>query len=265
MNPRGSHGGHGLDGLDRFFDDLRRTGTEIAGPVRDDPEDPDDEYGPVEWLVTAHRGQPVDPPYRLVLDDHEFRRAVEHDAQVIRSWWPGGESRMRAYEALLLSFDAALVGIDRTPHGFLREEDGRGRLTTNHLCPDPMAHLDLDSADITYSADYGLYAYEPGTPEFEAERAERARRSRHRRHAYLVLGWLEVEAATEDGRRMDAAVGYLQDQMGEAFGHHVFQRFSDYLEESGFPSTAELVDAMHEQDERFDAFLDALAGERRDG
>jgi hypothetical protein len=44
----------------------------------------------------------------------------------------------------------------------------------------------------------------------------------------------------------------------------VFERFSDYLERNGSPSTAELSRAMHEEDERFDVFLDALAGEPRD-
>jgi hypothetical protein len=263
MTPPAPHrGDHDHDhDLERFLADVRGTGTVVTGPVTGGP---DDEPGPVEWLVTAHRGAPAEPPYRLVLDEREFASAVERDARLIESWWPGGDARARAYAALLLSFDAALVGVDRTPHGFVLERQDSLHLTTHHLCPDPMPHLD-PAAEVEHGGSYGWYASEPGTPEFQAELTEQQRRSRHRRHSYLVLGWLEVEAATEDGRRMDAAVGYLQDQMAEAFGHEVFQRFSDYLEESGFPSTAELVDGMHEQDERFDGFLDALAGERRDG
>ena len=49
----------------------------------------------------AHRGIPADPPYRL---------ALERDTGVIESWWPGGDARARAYAALLVSFDAPLVG-----------------------------------------------------------------------------------------------------------------------------------------------------------
>jgi hypothetical protein len=60
-------------------------------------------------------------------------------------------------------------------------------------------------------------------------------------------------------------MGHLQDQLHEAFGVGVLERFSAYLEQHGSPSTAELCEAMHAQDERFDAFLDALAGEPRDG
>lgn len=247
MTPAALHDGNGEQDLGRFFSDLRRSGTVVDGPVAQDP---------VEWLVTAHRGTPADPPYRLALDEREFTSALERDARVIQQWWPDGDARARAYAALLVSFDAALVGIDRTPHGFVLEREDHLHLTTSHLCPDPLPHLG-PAAEGTY----GWYAYESGTPEFAEEMAEQRRRSRHRRHSYLVLGWLEVEAATEDGHRMDAAVGYLQDQMVEAFGRDVFQRFSDHLEASGSPSTAGLVEAMHEQDERFDDFLDALAGE----
>jgi hypothetical protein len=45
----------------------------------------------------------------------------------------------------------------------------------------------------------------------------------------------------------------------------VLQWFSAYAEQHGFASTAELSEVMHAEDERFDAFLDALAGEPRDG
>jgi hypothetical protein len=253
-----SETGDGRFDLDRFLDDLRRTGTVIAGPVAGEPESPWVDP-PEEWLVEAHRGQRIEPPYRLRLDERQFAEAVEHDAAVSAAWWPGGDDRARAYKALLLSFDAALVGIDRTPHGFVLEGADRLLLTTHHHCPRPVAHLDPDSGDHTWSAD------EPGTPEFEAERAEQTRRSRHRRHSYLVLGWLEIEAAYDNGQRMDAAMGLVQDQLGDAFGNQVFQRFSDYLQQNGSPSTVELSEVMHAEDERFDAFLDALAGEPRDG
>jgi hypothetical protein len=244
--------------LDRFLADLRRTGTVIADSPEPRPNpDPDEDWyddpEPVVWSVTAHRGEQLDPPLRLVVEPREFAAALSRDAEVMARWWPGADPVARAYEALLLSFDAALVGVDR-PHGFLREEDGRLRLTINPLCPNPVAHLDPESED------YGWYAYPPGTPEFE----EQARQSRHRRHSYLVLGYLEVEAAYDNGQRMDAAIGYLQDQLGDAFGHEVFHRFSPYVEQNGSPSTVELCEIMHAEDERFDAFLDALAGEPRD-
>jgi hypothetical protein len=109
--------------LDQFLDGVRRTGTVVNGPVHGGP---DDEPEPVEWLVTAHRGMPADSPYRLALDEHEFRMAVERDTGLIESWWPGGDARARAYAALLVSFDAAVVRVDRTPHGFV-QEDGRVR------------------------------------------------------------------------------------------------------------------------------------------
>ena len=258
MSAPGSSNGSTRYDLDRFLDDLRRTGTVVTGPVDGEAESP--WIDPlVEWLVTAHRGQPVDPPYRLRIDAPAFGEAVAHDAAVVEHWWPGGDPLARAYAALLLSFDAALVGVDRTPHGFLRSEDGLLELTTNHLCPDPMPHLDLGGGDYTW------WAHEPGSPEFEHERAQQARRSKHRRHSYLVLGWLEVEAADENGQRMDAAMGHRQDQLGDAFGNEVFQRFSAYVEQNGSPSTVELSEIMHTEDERFDAFLDALAGEPRGG
>lgn len=245
-------------GLARFLDDLRRTGTVVTGPVPGEPEDPWDDERPVEWLVEAHRGERVDPPYRLRLDERQFADAIEHDTSVVDGWWPGGNPRSRAYESLLLSFDAALVGTDRTPHGFVLEGEDRLHLTTHHPWPDPMPHLVAEGIDGMWSA------YEPGTPEFEEQLAQLARRSPHRRHSYLVLGFLEVEAAYENGERMDAAMGYLQDAMGEAFGTEVFQRFTAYLEQHGSPTTVELSEVMHAEDERFDTFLDALAGEPRD-
>ena len=256
MAPPARHDGDTPYDLHRFLADLRRTGTGITGPVPGEPESPwvEDER-PVQWLVGAHRGGPVDPPYRLRLDERQFAEAVEHDARVLAEWWPTGDGRARAYEALLLSFDAALVGVDRTPHGFVLEDEDRLQLTTHHPCPDPMAHLDPDSGGYTWSAN------EPGPPESEAEQAEQQGRSRHRRHAYLVLGWLEVEVAHEDGQRMDAALGHLQDAMEVAFGKDVFQRFSAFVEGIGFPSTEELSRVVHAEDERFDALLDALAGE----
>jgi hypothetical protein len=242
-----------------FLADLRRSGTVIDGPVAGGA---DDEPGPVEWRLTAHRGTPADPPYRLVLDEREFREAVERDAWVIEQWWPDGDARARAYAALLVSFDAALVGIDRTPHGFVLERGDHLHLTTYHPCPDPMPHL--GDPEVEHGGSYGWYAYAPGTEEFEAEQAQRATRSRHRRHSYLVLGYLEVEAAHDRGARMDAAMGHLQDQLAEAFGAGVFERFSAYLEQQGSPSTAELSERMHADDERLDAFLDVLAGESRE-
>lgn len=245
--------------LYRFLADLRGTGTVVTGPVAGEPESPWDDHEPVEWLISAHRGTPADPPYRLELDEDEFRAAVDRDARVTESWWPGGDAQERAYTALLLSFDAALVGVDRTPHAFVLEGEDRVRLTTHHPCPDPLPHLEAAGIVGNWSA------HEPGTPEFEAEQAEQARRSPHRRHSYLVLGWLEVEAAYENGQRMDAAMGYVQDALGAAFGGEVFQRFSAYLEQNGSPTTVELAEIMHAEDERFDGFLDALAGEPRDG
>ena len=208
-------------------------------------------------MVEVHRGERVDPPYRLCLDEQQFADAIEHDTSVVDGWWPVGDPRSRAYEALLLSFDAALVGVDRTPHGFVLEGEDGLHLTTNHLCPDPMPHLVAQGIVGVWSA------YEPGTPQFEEQQAQLARRSPHRRHSYLVLGWLEVEAAYENGERMDSAMGHLQDALADAFGHEVFQRLSTYLEENGSPSTVQLSQVMHEEDERFDAFLDALAGEPR--
>jgi len=247
-------------GLDWFLDDLRRTGTVIDGPVAGES---GSEWvdSPVEWLVSAHRGQPVDPPYRLRLDAAELAEALRHDADVIASWWPGGDPGQRARDALLLSFDAALVGVDRTPHGFLLEEDGALRLTTHHLCPAPFAHVDPDSGGL-----YFWSAYEPGDPEFEEEFARQARRSRHRRHADLVRAWLAVEAAI-DTARIDPAVPYLQDRIAEVFGPESTGRFQDYLEARGLPDDAieaELADIAHSDDERLDALLDALAGEPRE-
>ena len=114
--------------LTRFLDDLRRTGTVISRPVAGEPESPWDDDAPVEWLVEAHRGQRVDPPYRLRLDEQ--------------------------------GFDAALLGVDRTPHGFLRRyEDDRIELTAHHLCPNPAVHLPAGMG--TWSA------YQPGTAEFD--------------------------------------------------------------------------------------------------
>jgi hypothetical protein len=263
MTPPASHDGDARYDLDRFLDDLRRTGTGIADAPEPRPEDDsDDDWHddpvPVVWSVSAHRGRQLDPPFRLVLEPQEFAFALHRAAELIEQWWPGGESERRAYEGLLVSFDAAMVGIDR-PRGFLLQEDGRLLLSANPICPDPISHLDLERGDYTWSA------YEPGTPEAEEERAQHARQSRHRRHSYLVLGYLEVEAASETGQRMDAAMGYLQDALGDAFGNEVFQRFSAYVDENGSRSTMELSEIMHAEDERFDAFLDALAGEPRDG
>lgn len=256
--PTSDDGDSGSD-IDDFLADLRRTGTVVTGPVAGEPADPWTDDQPVEWLVTAHRGTPADPPYRLRLDERELADALEHDARIVEAWWPGGDARARAWSGLLLSFDAALVGVDRTPHGFVLEGEDRLHLTTHHPCPDPMPHLAAEGIVGTWSA------YEPGTPEFEAEQAERARRSPHRRHSYLVLGWLEIEAAHEDGRAMDAAMGYVQDALGDAFGGRVFARYTAYLERNGSPSAAELSRVVHEDDERLDALLDALAGEGDDG
>jgi hypothetical protein len=243
--------------LARFLDDLRRVGTEVTGPVAGEPESPWVDP-PQEWLVTAHRGVPLDPPVRLGLDARAFDEALAHDTGVVEAWWPGGDPGARAYGALLLAFDAALVGVDRTPHAFVLEDQERLRLTDQHPCPDPLAHLDPDSGDYFFSA------YAPGTPEFEAQDGELSQRSRHRRHSYLVLGWLEVEAAAEDGRTMDAALNHLQDQVADAFGAEVFQRFTEHLERLGSPSVAELSATVYEEGERFDALLDALAGEPRE-
>jgi hypothetical protein len=243
--------------LARFLEDLRGVGTEVTGPLAGEPESPWAEP-PQEWLVTAHRGVPLDPPVRLSLDAGEFAEALAHDTGVVEGWWPGGDPGARAYLALLLGFDAALVGVDRTPHAFVLEDEERLRLTGHHPCPDPLAHLDLDSGQYSWSS------YAPGTPEFEAQYGEEARRSRHRRHSYLVLGWLEVEAAAEDGAAVDAALNHLQDQVADAFGAGVFQRFTEHLERLGSPSVAELSATAHEEDERFDALLDAMAGEPRE-
>lgn len=244
-------------GLARFLDDLRRTGTVITGPVLGEPESPWVDERPVEWLVEVHRGERVDPPYRLRLDERQFADALEHDTSVVDGWWPGGDPRSRAYEALLLSFDAALVGVDRTPHGFVLEGEDRLRLTTHHLCPDPLPHLAAEGIVGMWSA------YEPGTPEFEAEQAQHARRSPHRRHADLVRAWLVVETAM-DTARVDPAVTYLQDQVALTFGgFEAMTRFSRYVEAQGWREE-DLTAVAYEDDERFDGLLDALAGEPRD-
>ena len=245
--------------LDRFLDDVRRTGTVVDGPVAGEPESPWVDETPVDWVVSAHRGRRLEPPLRLRVRAEEFAEAVERDAATSRRWWPEDEPEVCAYRGLLLGFDAALAGLVGALHGFVLREDGRLELTQAPPCPDVLRHLDPESGDFAWSAS------EPGTPEFEREMAEHGRRSRHRRHSHLVLGYLEVEAAYERGERMDAAMGHLQDQLAEAFGGEVLQRFSAYAEQHGFPSTAELSDVMHAEDERFDAFLDALAGEPRDG
>jgi hypothetical protein len=243
--------------LARFLDDLCGVGTEVTGPVTGEPESPWVE-APEEWLVTAHRGVPLDPPARLRLDAREFDDALAHDTGVVGGWWPGGDPGARAYQALLLGFDAALVGVDRTPHPFVLEDPERLRLTTHHPCPDPLVHLD------PHGGEYSWSARAPGTPESEARHGEQSRRSRHRRHAHLVLGWLEVEAAAEDGATMDAALDHLQDQVADAFGAEVFRRFTEHLERLGSPSVAALSATAHEEDERLDALLDALAGEPRE-
>ena len=222
--------------LDRFLDDVRRAGTVIDGPVAGEPESPWVEP-PLECVVTAHRGTPLHTPLRLRPTSEGIAEAVE--------------------------LDAALAGLVAALHGFVVHED-RLELTQAPPCADVLRHLDPDSVD------HGWSAYQPGTPRFEQERAEQeraqqGRRSRHRRHSYRVLGWLEVEAAYENGERMDAAMGYLQDAMGDAFGNEVFQRFSAYVEQHGSPTTVELSAVMHAEDDRFDASLDALAGEPRDG
>lgn len=244
--------------LDRLLDDLRQTGTVVSGPVPGEPEEPDDEPPP-EWVVTAHRGSPLAPPYRLRLEAEDFGEAVERDAATIRGWWPGGEPELRAYQGLLLSVDTALSGLVGALHSIVPRGGDRLELTATHPCPDPVSHLDASGADYIWSA------HLPGTPEFEQELAEQGRRSRHRRHSHLVLAWLEVEAAYEHGRRVDVAMGLLQDQLGEAFGGEVFLRFTAYVAQHGEPSTVELSEVMHVEDERFDAFLDALAGEPRNG
>ncbi|MGY1812722.1 hypothetical protein [Blastococcus sp. SYSU D00820] len=252
-------GPRGYD-LDRFLADLRRTGTVVTGPVSGQPVD-EWSPAPVEWLVSAHRGQPVDPPYRLELDGEEWAAALAHDAETVRRWWPGGDPAGRAYEALLLSLDAALVGVDRTPHRFLLEEDGRLHLTTHHPCPDPLPHLDPDAGPYFWTAS------EPGTPEFEEELARNARRSRHRRHADLVRAWLAVEAAMGSAQ-VDPAVIYLQDQVDAAFGPGTMQRFSAHVDSLGLADAEldrELAALAQSDDERLDALLDALAGEPRDG
>jgi hypothetical protein len=251
----------GRSGLSRFLDDLRRSGTVVTGPEAGEPQDEWDPVAPVEWLISVHRGAPVDPPYRLRLDEEEFAAAVEHDAGVLQQWWPGGDRAARARDALLLSFDAALVGIDGTPHGFVLEADDVLHLTTHHPCPDPVAHLDPDDGAYFWSA------HAPGDPEFEEELARAARRSRHRRHADLVRAWLVVEAAT-DAARLDPAVHHLQDQVIATFGPPALQRFSEHVGAWGLGdqgTDSALVDIAHSDDERLDALLDALAGEPRSG
>ena len=154
---------------------------------------------------------------------------------------------------LRVGFDAALVGIDRTPHGFVLDRDDTLRLTTQHPCPDPVAHLDPD-ADVFFWA-----AYEPGSTEFEEQMARETGRSRHRRHAGLVRAWLLAEAAMDDVP-LDATVTYLQDRVTDAFGGPgVMGRFNDYLQRH------EVTEADYrtiaEDDERLDTLLDALVGE----
>ena len=79
-------------GLVRFLDDLRRTGTVITGPVLGEPESPwSDDEEPVEWLVEVHRGERVDPRYRLCLDEQQFADAIEHDTSFVDGWWPVGD------------------------------------------------------------------------------------------------------------------------------------------------------------------------------
>jgi hypothetical protein len=241
--------------LGRFLDDLRRTGTVIDGPKMADDWDP----VPVEWSVSAHRGQPIDPPYRLELDDREFAEALSHDAAVVGRWWPGSDALDTARDALLLSFDAALVGVDETPHGFVLEEDGRLRMTTHHLCPDPIPHLDPEG-------DYHWSAFAPGDPEFEEEQERLSRQSPHRRHADVVRAWLVVEAAMGSAE-LDLAVPYLQDQVERTFGPGTSLRFSDHVQAWNLPDDemdAELRSIAYSDDERLDALLDALAGEPRD-
>jgi hypothetical protein len=239
--------------MNAFLDDLRHTGTVVTGPVPAEPDD--DEFGvpPVEWLVSAHRGEPLDPPYRLRLDGDELAAALSRDAGLLRDRWPDGDEAARARDALLTSFDAALAGIDRTPHRFVLEEDGTLQLTTHHPCPDPLAHIDPDSGTFFWSA------HAPGDPEFEEELARYERQSPHRRHAGLVRAWLVVEAAM-DAARLDPAVQHLQDQVDTTFGPGAMMRFSEHVETHGLQE-ADLTDIAYADDERLDALLDALAGE----
>lgn len=239
--------------LDALLDDLRRTGTVVTGPVM--VEQDGDWFGipPMEWLVSVHRGEPLDPPYRLRVDEDELTAALARDAELLADRWPGGDEAGRARDGLLASFDAALVGIDATPHRFVLEQDDTLHLTTHHPCPDPMAHLDPDSGDFFWSA------HAPGDPELEEERARAARRSPHRRHAGLVRAWLAAEAGM-DAARIDPAVQYLQDEVATTFGRELFQRFSEHVETHGL-TEADLTEIAYEDDERLDALLDALAGE----
>jgi hypothetical protein len=239
--------------LDALLDDLRRTGTVVSGPVT--RPDEDDDFGGllVEWLISSHRGEPVVPPYRLRLDDEELAAALAHDAGLLADRWPGGDEAARARDALLASFDAALAGIDRTPHRFVLE-DGTLQLTTNHPCPAPSAHLDPDSGDL-----FWFSAHRPGDPEFEEGLARLQRQSRHRRHAGLVCAWLVAEAAM-DAARLDPAVQYLQDQVATVFGPESFRRLGEHVETHGL-GDADLADIAYSDDERLDALLDALAGE----
>ena len=182
--------------------DTRVTG----GPVWDE-EDADRDPGPVVWQVDVHRGRPLDPPARLVLDAWTFADVLARDAGVVERWWPGGDPLSRAYDALRVGFDAALVGIDRTPHGFVLDRDDTLRLTTQHPCLDPVAHLDPDADVFVWSA------YGPGSAEFEEELAEQRRGSRHRRHAGLVRAWLLTEAdhraIAQDDERLDGLLDAL--------------------------------------------------------
>ncbi|NEK94572.1 hypothetical protein GCU67_10380 [Modestobacter muralis] len=235
-----------------FLDDLRRTGTVVTGPVTPGQDDGEPGVPPVEWLVSAHRGDPLDPPYRLRLDAGELAAALAHDAGLLQAGWPDGAEAARARDALLTSFDAALEGIDRTPHRFVLEDDTLD-LTTNHPCPDPLVHLDPDSGDFFWSA------HAPGDPEFEEQLARFERQSPHRRHAGLVRAWLVVEAAM-DTARLDPAVQHLQDQVDTTFGPGAMMRFSEHVETHGFQE-ADLTDLAYADDERLDALLDALAGE----
>ena len=239
--------------LAAFLDDLRGTGTVVTGPVPAEPDDDEPGVPPVEWLVTAHRGEPLDPPYRLQLDDEELAAALSRDAGLLTDRWPGGDETARARDALLASFDAALQGIDRTPHSFVLAQDDTVHLTTNHPCPDPLAHVDPDSDTFFWSA------HAPGDPEFEEQLARYQRQSRHRRHAGLVRGWLVVEAAM-DAARLDPAVQHLQDEVATTFGPESFQRFTEHVETHGL-GDADLADIAYSDDERLDALLDALAGE----
>jgi hypothetical protein len=239
--------------LTALLDDLRRTGTVVTGPLPAEPDDDDHGVPPVEWLVSAHRGDPLDPPFRLRLDGDELAAALSRDAGLLRDRWPDGDEAARSRDALLTSFDAALEGIDRTPHRFVLE-DGALQLTTNHPGPAPSAHVDPDSGDLFWWS-----AHRPGDPEFEEELARLQRQSPHRRHAGLVRAWLSAEAAM-DAARIDPAVQHLQDEVATVFGPELFQRFSDHVTTHGL-GDADLTDIAYNDDERLDALLDALAGE----